>query len=137
MNLQNLVALAARTFLALIFVRSGIGKLFFEFAETQEQIAQAGVPLPWLMLIFTIAFQIIGGICIILGYKAKLGAILLLIFIIPATLVFHNPAVDPSQSIDFWKNLSIIGGLLMIAAFGAGSLSLDSRINKINSFEKS
>jgi putative oxidoreductase len=137
MNLQNFVALVARTFLSLIFVRSGIGKLFFDFAETQEQIAQAGVPLPWLMLIFTIAFQIIGGIAIILGYKAKLGAILLLIFIIPATLVFHNPALDPSQSIDFWKNLSIIGGLLMVAAFGAGSLSLDSRINKTNSFEKS
>jgi putative oxidoreductase len=137
MNLQNFVALVARTFLALIFVHSGIGKLFFGFAETQEQIAEAGVPLPLLMLIFTIAFQILGGIFIIIGYKAKLGAILLLIFIIPATLVFHNPAVDPSQSIDFWKNLAIIGGLLMIISFGAGSLSLDARIHKTNTLEKS
>jgi putative oxidoreductase len=137
MNLQNFVALAARTFLALIFVYSGINKLFFGFGETQEQIAQAGVPLPLLMLIFTIAFQILGGISIILGYKAKIGAILLLIFIIPATIVFHNPASDPSQLIDFWKNLSIIGGLLMIVSFGAGSLSLDARTHKTNNFEKS
>jgi putative oxidoreductase len=84
-------------------------------------------PFPLVMLIFTIAFQILGGLSIILGYQAKIGAILLLIFIIPATVVFHNPIADPSQLISFWKNLAIMGGLLMTIAFGAGGLSFDER----------
>jgi putative oxidoreductase len=127
MNFQSFVALVARSFLAAIFIYSGISKLFFGFSETQQQIASAGVPFPLVMLIFTIAFQILGGLSIILGYQAKIGAILLLIFIIPATVVFHNPIADPSQLISFWKNLAIMGGLLMTIAFGAGGLSFDER----------
>ncbi|BCL37081.1 hypothetical protein [Nostoc sp. MS1] len=61
-----------------------------------------------------------------MGYKAQIGAILLIIFMIPATIVFHNPLADPSQFNNFFKNLSIIGGLLLILAYGSGHLSLES-----------
>jgi putative oxidoreductase len=125
--MQKFIPLIARTFLAVIFVRSGFDKAFFDFADTQQQMAEAGIPIPFVVLIFTIAFQIVGGISLILGYKAQIGAILLLIFLVPATLVFHNPIADPTQTIDFMKNLAILGGLLMVVSFGAGSLSLDAR----------
>jgi putative oxidoreductase len=59
-----------------------------------------------------------------LGYEARIGSVLLLLFLAPATLVFHNPIVDPTQMIQFMKNLAIIGGLLMVTAYGSGPLSL-------------
>jgi putative oxidoreductase len=128
--MQKFIPLIARTFLAVIFVRSGFEKALFDFAGTQEQMASAGIPIPFVVLIFTIAFQIIGGLSLILGYKAKIGAILLIVFLIPATLVFHNPITDPTQMIDFMKNLSILGGLLMVVAFGSGALSLDGNAHQ-------
>lgn len=126
-KMQKFIPLIARTFLAIIFIRAGFDKAFVDFAGTQQQMADAGIPIPFIVLLFTIAFQILGGISLILGYKAKIGAILLIIFLLPATLVFHNPLVDPTQSIDFMKNLAILGGLLMVVSFGAGILSLDER----------
>lgn len=107
--MRKYIPLIARTLLAIIFVHSGFGKAFFDFAGTQQQMADAGIPIPFIVLIFIIAFQIFGGISLILGYKAKIGAILLMIFLIPATLVFHNPIADPTQEIDFMKNLAILG----------------------------
>lgn len=126
MSFQRFIPLIARTFLAVIFLRSGFNKLF-DPTGTQEQIAGAGIPLAGLVLIFTILFEIAGALSIILGYKARIGAILLTIFLIPATLVFHNPLTDPSQTTQFFKNLSILGGLLMVYAFGSGPISLDHR----------
>lgn len=124
MYLQRFVPLVARTFLALIFIQSGINKLL-DFAGTQEMMAGQGIPLTSLVLFFAILFEILGGLLVILGFKARLGAILLLIFLIPTTLVFHNPIADPTQTTQFLKNLSIMGGLLMVLAFGSGSLSLE------------
>jgi putative oxidoreductase len=123
-NVQKYIPLIARTFLAVIFIQTGFAKLT-DFAGTQQQIAGAGIPLPFLVTIFTIAFEILGGLALILGYKARIGGILLLIFLVPATLTFHNPIADPSQWIQFMKNLAIIGGLLMVVAYGSGPVSLE------------
>jgi putative oxidoreductase len=128
MQSQKFVALVGRIFLAVIFLHAGINKLFFGFAQTQQQMADAGIPISFVVLIFTILFQIAGSISLILGYKTKIGSILLLIFLIPATVVFHNPIADPTQMTQFLKNLSIMGGLLLILSFGAGEFSLDERI---------
>ncbi len=127
MAAQKYSPLIARTAIALIFLHSGIGKLS-NFGGTQEQIASAGLPLAALVAVFTIAFQLLGGASLILGYKARIGAGLLLAFLIPATLVFHNPIADPGQMIQFLKNLAIIGGLLLVATYGSGPVSLDSRV---------
>ncbi|MEO0868550.1 MAG: DoxX family protein, partial [Cyanobacteria bacterium J06642_11] len=81
-----------------------------------------------LVTAFTILFELLGGISLIIGYQAQIGAILLLVFLIPATLMFHNPIADPTQMIQFMKNLAIMGGLLMVVAFGAGPISLDRRV---------
>lgn len=124
MIVQKYLPLIARTFIAIIFVQTGIAKLT-NFAGTQEQIASVGLPLAGLVTVFTILFEVAGGLSLIFGYKAKIGAILLLLFLIPATLVFHNPIADPTQLTQFLKNLSIMGGLLMMLAYGSGPVSVD------------
>lgn len=126
MVVQKYVPLVARTFLAIIFIQTGIDKIF-DFSGTQQQIAGVGIPFAPLVTVFTILFEVAGGLSLVFGYKARIGAVLLLIFLIPATLVFHNPLADPGQLIQFMKNLSIIGGLLMVFAFGSGPVSLDGK----------
>ncbi|MEJ1934031.1 DoxX family protein [Nostoc sp. NIES-2111] len=125
MMFKQYIPLVARSFLAVIFIYAGLNKVF-DFAGTSASMAQVGLPIVEVLLVFTIAFQILGGLSIILGYKAQIGAILLIVFMIPATIVFHNPLADPSQFNNFFKNLSIIGGLLLILAYGSGQLSLES-----------
>lgn len=119
------IPLAARIFLAAIFLQSGVEK-FFGFSDTQQMMAEQGLPVAGLLLVVTIIFQLLGGLSLVLGYKSQIGAILLIIFLIPATLVFHNPVRDPSQITDFMKNLGLLGGLLMVIYFGSGPISLDS-----------
>ncbi|MEM8603044.1 MAG: DoxX family protein [Cyanobacteria bacterium P01_H01_bin.121] len=122
--LQKYIPLIARIFLAVIFLNSGVGKAT-AFGATRDQIAGAGLPLPTLVTIGSIAFLFLGSISLVLGFKSQIGSVLLLLFLIPATLVFHNPAADPSQMTQFMKNLAIIGGLLMVLAFGSGPVSLE------------
>jgi putative oxidoreductase len=124
MNLQRILPLIARTLIAIIFVRSGIDKIF-DFAGTQQRMAEAGIPLTPIVLVFAILFEIVGGLMIISGFKARIGALLLIIFMIPTTIVFHNPIADANQTIQFFKNLAIIGGLLMVYTYGAGPISVD------------
>ncbi|MGD1905676.1 MAG: DoxX family protein [Leptolyngbyaceae cyanobacterium] len=125
---QKYTPLVARAFIAAIFINSGIGKVM-DFGGLQGAIASKGLPLVLLVAIFTIAFQLLGGAALLLGYKARIGAGLLLAFLIPATLVFHNPIADPSQMTQFMKNLSIIGGILMVLTYGSGPASLDGQAN--------
>ena len=119
------LALAARICLSLVFINAGIGKIF-GFSGTVEMMAGQGLPIPSILLIFTIAFQLLGSLSLLLGYKVKLGSILLIIFLIPATLVFHNPLISPDELNNFLKNIGLIGGLLMTIYGGAGALSIDS-----------
>lgn len=126
--LQKYLPLVGRTFLAIIFIRSGIGKIS-DFSGTQETIANAGLPLAFLVTLFTILFQIAGGLSLITGFKARIGAVLLLLFLIPATIVFHNPIADPGQMTQLMKNLAIIGGILMVLAYGSGPVSIDADPN--------
>ena len=113
--------LAGRICLCLIFLNSAYGKIT-DFGGTAEMMAGQGLPIPEVLLIFTIAFQLLGGLSLLLGYKVKIGSILLILFLIPATLVFHNPATDING---FLKNIGLIGGLLMVMYAGAGALSID------------
>ena len=126
------IPLAARICLCSIFLKAGIGKIL-GFGGTAEMMAARGLPIPEVLLIFTIAFQLLGGLSLLLGYKVKIGSILLILFLIPATLVFHNPLADPSQINDFLKNIGLIGGLLMVIYAGAGALSIDNSTEKTQS----
>ncbi|PZD75414.1 Inner membrane protein YqjF [Acaryochloris thomasi RCC1774] len=123
------IPLAARICLCIIFINSGIGKIF-DFASTAEMMANKGLPIASILLVFTIIFQLLGGLSLLLGYKVKLGSILLISFLIPATLVFHNPIADPGELNSFLKNIGLIGGLLMVVYAGAGALSIDNLAEK-------
>jgi putative oxidoreductase len=124
MLLQKYVPVIARTLLTALFLQSGIGKIL-GFEGTRDLMASVGIPLTSIVLVFTIAFLIIGSLMVIFGFKARIGAILLLAFLIPATLVFHNPIGNPGELNSFLRNLSLTGGLLMVLAYGAGAISID------------
>ena len=118
--------LAARVCLCLIFLKAGISHIL-GFNSTVEMMSNMGLPLANILLFFTIVFQLLGGLSLLLGYQVKLGSILLIVFLIPATLVFHNPIPNPDEINNFLKNIGLIGGLLMTIYTGAGALSIDSQ----------
>ena len=118
--------LAARICLALIFLKGGISHLI-GFTGFAAMIGQT-LPLGGLLAAGTVIFQLVGGLSLLLGYKVKIGALLLIIFLIPATLIFHNFLADASQVNAFLKNVGLIGGLLMVVYAGAGAASLDKAL---------
>jgi uncharacterized membrane protein YphA (DoxX/SURF4 family) len=128
---MQFIPLIGRTFLATIFIHAAINKIF-DFANTQTMITEKGLPLAGILLAGTIVFQILGGLSLVLGYKTRLGAWLLILFLIPTTIIFHNFWDVPAEKIDFLKNLSIMGGLFMITYFGAGPVSVDEHITMTN-----
>lgn len=126
MNKSNdSVLLLGRILLAAIFVMSGIGKLT-QFGSAVDDIASVGVPLATVAAVLTIVIEIGGGLSVVFGYKSRLAAYLLFLFLIPVTLLFHNPVTMEGQTIAFMKNLSIMGGLLVLAGAGVGQLTLGS-----------
>ncbi|MGQ4647919.1 DoxX family membrane protein [Lyngbya aestuarii] len=123
---MNYIPLFARIFLAIVFLNSGISKLF-GFAETQQMMTERGLPVAGLLLVGNIVFQLVGATSLVVGYKVRWGAILLILFLIPTTLVFHNFLADPGETNSFLKNLALIGALMMVYYFGAGPVSFDAR----------
>jgi len=125
--MEGLAPLIGRILIAQIFLMSGFGKIF-NFAGTQEYMAGHGMPFTALLLFGAIVFEIGGGLSLLLGFKARWGAVALIVFLIPTTLIFHTALAERMQQIQFMKNSAILGGLLMVARFGAGSLSVDGRL---------
>ncbi len=122
------VPLIARICLALVFLNAGI-KHLLGFSGFVNVIAQQ-LPLAPLLAIGTIAFQLLGALSLILGFRVKMGATLLILFLVPATLVFHNFLADAAELGNFLKNLGLIGGLLMVIYTGAGAVSLDQTLDQ-------
>ncbi len=114
-----------RILIAALFIISGVGK-FAEPGATQAGIAAAGLPLPLLAMAVSIAVEIGGGILLIMGYRTQIVALVLALFAVTTAFVFHRVHGDANQQMNFLKNLAIAGGLLQLAAFGAGRLSLDA-----------
>jgi len=121
--MNSLAALAGRILLVLIFLLSGIDK-FVHYAPTLGYMQKAGLPFPEVLLVVSAIIEIAAALAIIAGWKTSLAAALLVLWMIPVTLVFHNPAAGQEAMIHFMKNLSIMGGLLMLWALGPGALSL-------------
>lgn len=115
-----------RLLLAAIFVISGISKLFNP-AGTIGYIGAVGLPLPELGYLLAVVLEIGGALLLIVGYRVRLVAVALAVFTVATAIVFHSQIADQNQWIHFLKNLAISGGLLQVAAFGAGRFSLDAR----------
>ncbi len=121
---MNYLPLFGRICLCLIFFNGAFGN-FTTFSETQARMAEMGLPIPTLLLLGNIVFQVIGALSLLLGLKVQLGAVILIIFLIPTTVIFHPFWADPGESIAFFKNLGLIGGLLLLIYTGGGAVSLD------------
>jgi putative oxidoreductase len=125
----NFVLLFARIFIATIFLGSAVNKIL-NFADVANMMGGKNLPMPSLLLAGAIAFLVAGGLSILLGVMARWGSILLMIFLVSATLVFHNfwafkGDAFVREMIQFQKNLAIFGGLMLIHALGSGEFSLD------------
>ena len=116
--------LIGRILLVLIFLNSGIGKIG-NFEGTAQYMAKSGMPFTNFFLVGAIFLELVGSITVVLGYHARFGALLLLIFLIPTTLIFHTNFADRMQMIHFMKNVSMFGGCLILLSAGAGRFSLD------------
>lgn len=112
--MHRYIPFLARLFLSAIFIKAGFNKIF-DFAGTQESIAAKGIPGTGFLLVATIVVLLLGGFSVLIGHKIRLGAWLLIGFLIPATLIFHTSF--PQEEVSFLKNLGLIGGLLMVVAF--------------------
>ncbi len=123
--------LVGRILLAAIFLISGIGKIG-GFTGTAGYMASKGLPMAEVLLAITIVIEIGAALMIIGGFKARLGATALFLWMIPVTFLFHNYWAMPAdqqmiQQIMFMKNLGLMGGMLYIMAFGSGPMSIDKK----------
>ena len=127
--MKDITALVGRALLASLFIWSGWGKLN-GFSGTAGYIASKGVPMPQVLAALAIAMELGGGILLLIGLKARWVALAFVGFLIIITPIFHNfwdvpDAQVRMQQINFMKNVAILGGMLMIAAFGPGRVSAD------------
>jgi putative oxidoreductase len=123
-GLRNVSELGGRVFLAALFLASGLAKIT-AYTATAGYMAAAGVP--GALLPAVIALEVLGAIAIVVGWQTRIVALLLAGFTLLSAVLFHNDFADQVQLVMFFKNVSITGGFLLLAAHGAGRLSVDGR----------
>lgn len=121
---QRWVSFLGRVLLSLIFIISGIAKIM-DPAGTIAYIESAHLPLPQVAYVAALVIELGLGIALLVGFKAQLAAAGIAVFTFVTALMFHSNMADPMQVIMFLKNITIIGGLLVIIAFGPGGYSVD------------
>ena len=128
-SLQNPLALIGRALLALLFIPAGFSKLT-GFAGTVGYIASKGVPMPELAAAAGVGVELGLGLLVLVGFQTRWAALGMALFTLVISFIFHNfwgvPAEQVmAQSQQFFKNMAIVGGLLTVAAWGAGAWSVD------------
>src|SRR5580704_12504031 len=124
-----------RLLLCTIFFMAAVGNNIPHFGDVAKVMGSVGVPAPQILLAGAIVFLIVGSLSVIAGYKARIGAALLLMFLVLASYYFHPfwKLEGPAQQdpmIHFMKNLSMMGAMLFVMANGSGPMSLDSLSQK-------
>ena len=132
---NDYAALAGRILLSIIFIVSGVGKLM-NWKGTESYMVSQGMPSApaavTFLLVMAVVFELGGGLALLAGWQARLAAVALVIFLIPATFIFHDfwtfsGEARQMQMVNFLKNLAIMGGLAQVIAYGSGRLSLGAR----------
>jgi putative oxidoreductase len=128
---QNALNLAGRVLLASLFLPAGISKLT-GFAGTVGYIVSVGLPLPAVGAVLALVVEIVGGLALIAGFGTRIAALVLALFTLVASFFFHAFWAVPADQafmvqLLFFKNVAVVGGLLALAANGAGGWSLDAR----------
>ena len=132
--LQNPLAFIGRALIAFLFVPAGIAKIG-GFVGTMGYIAAMGVPFPSVAAVIAIVAELGLGLLLLAGYRTRWSALVLAVFTLVITLIFHAFWGIPAEMVmseqqAFFKNIAIVGGLLGIAAWGAGAWSLDAKLGK-------
>jgi len=131
MNSPAVPALIGRILLVLMFLMSGLSK-FAGLEGTAGYIASKGLPMPQVLAILAAVVEVVAALMVIVGWRARWGALALIVFTVLASFLFHNFWAMPEaqkmmEQQAFMKNMAAIGGLLLVFAFGPGPLSLDAR----------
>jgi len=129
--IQNTLSLIGRLLFVALFLPAGIGKLS-GFSGTVSYIASVGLPVPTLGAALALAVEILGSMALLAGYGTRIAALVLALFTLVASFFFHAywsvPAAQQFVTqLLFMKNIAVVGGLLVLAANGAGGWSLDAR----------
>jgi putative oxidoreductase len=129
-TLQGIVSVVGRVLLSGIFLLSAVGNKIPNYHEVAKVMESVGIPSPQLMLAGAIAFLIVGSASLTLGLWARIGASLLLVFLVLATYYFHafwklEGQEAQMQQIQFMKNVALMGAMLFVVANGPGKMSLD------------
>ena len=130
-NLSSALSFIGRVLFVLLFLPAGIGKIT-GFAGTVGYINSVGLPAPELATVVALLVEILGSLCLLAGYQTRIASIVLAVFTLVATFFFHNYWAAPADQafvaqLLFFKNIAVIGGLLILAAQGAGAWSLDAK----------
>jgi len=130
-TLKTPLVLVGRVLLALMFILAGFGKLT-DISGTAGYIASGGLPMGAVLAVIVGLLELFGGLAIAVGFQARWAALALGLFTIAASLLFHKFWAAPAdqafvQQLMFMKNLSVAGGLFIVAALGAGPVSVDAR----------
>ena len=128
-SLQNSLSLIGRVLLALLFVPAGFGKIT-GFEATAGYIAFKGVPLPELAAAAAIGVELGLGMLLLIGWQTRWAALGIAFFTVVISFIFHNFWAVPAEQVmqqqqSFFKNIAVVGGLLTVAAWGAGAWSFD------------
>jgi len=140
-SILGLATVVGRVMISTIFLLAAVGNKIPNFSGVAGYMASKGVPLPQVMLAGAIVFLIVGSLSIVLGYKARIGAGLLFVFLALATYYFHDfwnlqGQEQQNEMIHFMKNLSMMGTMVFIMANGSGAMSVDSyHLTKVKSGE--
>ncbi|MFO0846720.1 MAG: DoxX family protein [Gemmataceae bacterium] len=129
-TLQGVLSVLGRLFLVTIFVMSAVGNKIPNFGKVVTVMEGAGVPQPEIALRLAIAFLLVGGLTVLVGWQARFGSLLLAVFLVLATYYFHafwklEGTEAEMQMIQFMKNLGLFGAMLFVMGNGAGAWSVE------------
>jgi uncharacterized membrane protein YphA (DoxX/SURF4 family) len=118
---QGAISLLARWLISVIFVTSAYSKIF-GWSANVEYMHSKHMPAAALLLAAALVVEAVGSVCLITGFGARIAATVMFFYMIPVTFLLHE-----FMSVNFQKNLGLMDGLLMIAAFGPGGIALGPR----------
>ena len=122
----SVAILVGRVLISALFILAGFGKLT-AISATAGWFGSIGLPFPTATVVVVGLVELVGGLAILVGYQTRIAAIVVALFTLGATAIAHLDFADQMQVLMLQKNLAITGGLLILAAFGAGALSIDAR----------
>lgn len=133
--MTSTVALVGRVLIAWLFIPAGFGKIA-GFSGAVGYAAAMGMPVPEVAVALGLLIELVAGVFILIGFMTRPAALLLAFFTLVASFFFHAYWSLPAdqammQQLLFNKNVAVVGGLLVLAAFGAGSLSVDAKRNRL------